>query len=441
MGFALFLLVNLTLFVRPMEIVPDLEGVRLYEALILSSLVLSLPEILHFFSVRPLSTQPVTLCVFGLMCTTLLSKAAEPAEMMRIGEHFGKVVLYYVLAVGVLNSGARVRIFLAWILICIFLLTSIAVLQYYEVIQLPKLNSRLLDPEENQETGERKDVFRLQGTGIFQDPNELCGILAVAVPLCLWALMGRARITQPLWFATLCLSMFGIYLTRSRGGFLGLAAGLGVLTICKFGWRRALVLGMIGGPAALFAFGGRQTDISASEGTAKTRIQLWSDWLQEFRNSPIVGNGLNLPKEEESMRVKGESDLSHLAHNSYLQAYADWGFLGGTLFLGAFVLGIWGIARYGRGQVYILDPQLGRLQPFLLGALAAYAMSILSISVNDRVPTLLILSLACTFPLVTRSVPPVPPLQINGRIFGILMGISVVFLAFLFVFVRLFVSW
>jgi len=441
MGFAFFLLLNLTLFVRPMEILPELEGVRLYEICILMSLVLSAPEILHFFSTRSLGDQPVTLCVLGLFGSTLLAQAGNPSELLRHAEHFGKIFLYYVLAVGVLNSAARLRIFLVWLLVCFLLLTSLTLLQYHEILHLPRVDTRLLDPELDSETGELKQTFRLQGTGIFQDPNEFCGILAVAVPLCLWALSGPARGLKPLWLALLLQVMYGIYLTKSRGGLLGLLAGMAVLSHARYGLKRTLLFGALAAPVVLVLFAGRQTELSTSSGTAQSRLQLWSDWLGTFRQNPVFGNGLNLASAEDLQLQKSVHDTGHLAHNSYLQAFADWGFPGGTLFLGAFCLAIWAVGRFRSTRTFILDPDLRRMQPFLLGVLASYAAGIFSLSMSDRVPTYLMLSLGCVFPLLARSVPPVAPPRLTGRVFLALVGLAIGFLIFLYVFVRLFVNW
>lgn len=440
MGFFFFLLVNLTLFVRPMEIVPDLEGWRLYEFLILASFALSIPEMLTFFVRCPLGQQPITLCILGLFIATLVAQIGNPAELLRHGEFFLKILIYYLLAVSLLSSARRLRVFLAWLLVCTFLLASLTILHYHGVIQLSNLGD-LKEQEKDRATGELVEIHRLQGTGIFYDPNEFCGILATVVPLCLWALGSRNRALKPLWLLLLFLMLYGIVLTGSRGGFLGLLAGLGAVCYARWGLRRTLLLGGLGLPALLLLVGGRQTDLSASRGTGQSRVQLWSDWMDRFRESPLTGGGLNLPAAEETGLKKSLWETGHLAHNSYLQAFADWGFLGGTLFLGAFLLALWGVQRYHPPHTTILDPPLRRLQPYLLGVLAAYSISILSLSMSDRVPTYLMLSLGCAFPLVTWCYPPLPAPRLSARLSATLMGWGVGFLVFTYGFIRVFVSW
>lgn len=440
MGFFFFLLVNATLFVRPMEIVPELEGVRLYEMFILASLIFSLPEILTFFSRRPLSQQPVTLCVLGLFAATLLPQLGNPGELFRHAEFFLKILIYYVLAVSLLHNPMRLRFFLGWILLCTLFLSSLTILNYHEVIRLSNLGA-LKEQEKDKRTGELVDIQRLQGTGIFYDPNEFCGILATVVPLVLWGLGGRNRTLKPLWLLLLLLMFYGIVLTRSRGGFLGLLAGLAAVGYLQYGWRRTLLLGSLGLPFLLFVVGGRQADLSASRGTGQTRVQLWSEWMTRFRDNPVTGGGLNIPPAEETGLKKSVWETGHLAHNSYLQAFADWGFLGGTLFLGAFILALWGIARYRPPRTVLLDPSLRRLQPYLFGMLSAYAVSIASLSMSDRVPTYLMLSLGCVFPLLAWSYPPLPAPRLNARLSASLVGCAAAFLVFTYGFIRVFINW
>src|SRR5262245_37509857 len=131
MAFFLFLLVNATLFVRPMEIFPELEGVKLYEMLILATFVVAVPELFTLFVTRRLADMPITLCVFGLFFMTLLPDVGNLTQLGVVAEHFGKVLIYYLLAVSLLNSPGRIRIFLIWLLCCLVVLTTLTILQYH----------------------------------------------------------------------------------------------------------------------------------------------------------------------------------------------------------------------------------------------------------------------------------------------------------------------
>src|SRR5262249_40737898 len=101
MAYFLFLLVNATLFLRQAELVGELEGIPLYEYLILTCAVFALPEVLKYLGGRTLEAQPISLCVFGLLGAVLLAQlpTLNVAEAWRTGFHFLKVLVYYLLLV------------------------------------------------------------------------------------------------------------------------------------------------------------------------------------------------------------------------------------------------------------------------------------------------------------------------------------------------------
>src|SRR5205809_75026 len=102
MDFALFILVNATLFIRPAEVVADLEGLPLYEIVILACLVVSLPAVIAQLSTASMIEQPITTCVIGVLVAIVLSHLTHlnfyGARVA--GVEFSKVVLYYLLFVG-----------------------------------------------------------------------------------------------------------------------------------------------------------------------------------------------------------------------------------------------------------------------------------------------------------------------------------------------------
>jgi hypothetical protein len=66
MAFLLFILVNATLFIRPGEVVPDLEGWPIYQWVILSCLVVAYPRVFDQFTRDALVSRPVTVGVVGM---------------------------------------------------------------------------------------------------------------------------------------------------------------------------------------------------------------------------------------------------------------------------------------------------------------------------------------------------------------------------------------
>ena len=440
MGFFLFILVNAALFIRPAELFGIDELEKVYLVMILTCVAVSFPELLGRLTGQSVDLQPMTLFVFGILFTAPLAflVSFNLDEAYRTSFYFGKVVVYYLLLITLINSSWRLKVFLRWVLVFSLILALLSVLSMHGVIQLQSMKT-LADSEIDRATGELRAVERLQGTGIFNDPNEMCVILAAMVPLCLFVFTDKKTPGQKvLWLATLVVFVYAMALTKSRGGFLAFVGGLGVLGAFRYGWKKTAVLGFVALPLLLVVFGGRQTENPFAAGTAKTRVELWSDWMMKFRASPLWGEGLPLPPEKKDLAFDVPNE--HLAHNSYLQGFADLGVVGGVCFLGAFFLAVWSIARFGRTNRVILDPDLKRLQPYLLGSLAAYALGLVSLSLCYVVPTYMLLGLAVAFGNIAACYPALAPVRLNGQLVGRLALLSVGFLASLYVFVRVFNS-
>src|SRR5262249_33931416 len=152
-------------------------------------------------------------------------------------------------------------------------LTALALLQYHAYINIPAL-AAVQQTAVDKETGELYTISRLCSTGIYNDPNDLCLILLMAMAVCLYKLgerrYGPARL---LWVAALIMFGYALSLTQSRGGFIALLAGCLVLFHSRFGFRKSIPIAAVVLPGMFYLFGGRQTSISTGEGTGQDRIQ------------------------------------------------------------------------------------------------------------------------------------------------------------------------
>ena len=441
MAYFLFLLVNATLFIRPAEIVPALLGWEIYFYVIITCLIVAAPDVLRYFTAQSLETQPITLCVFGLLIAILIPSliAGDIDEAWRTGFHFAKIIVYYLLLVSLITTPARLKTLLISILIFSGTTTALAVLRYHDVIQLNTIQS--LEDNAQGLYGSTIVVRRLQGTGIFQDPNDLCVLLAALVPLSLYFVCTKGNLFLRIGCGVL-LPLFGyaILLTGSRGGFIALAGGLGGLTWMCYGWRKAALIGAVGLPLLLIVFGGRQTELSTSTGTAQTRVELWREWLTIFRENAIYGKGMTLEKEEEALKRRPGDERKEIAHNSYLQGFADLGVLGGCLFLGAFMTAIWSLYRFNPRPGLIVGVEVKQIQPYLLAGVAAYCFGMASLSICYVIPTYLILGLSVAFTqMATRACLPAPtPLRFDFTLLGRFATAGICCIFSIYVFVRYF---
>jgi O-Antigen ligase len=464
MRFSLFILANAMLFIRPSELVPELGEFELYRYVIALCALVSFPVIVHQLFARTAAVPPVAGCVLGLLPAVLLSHFSHGngEEAVEQGIQFFKVLVYFLLFLGLVATTTRLRQFLFWLGLLCGALALIAVLRYHASLAYPapppppapvsmedegknkKVHAEAVKEQQpDPETGQLVDILRMCGTGIFNDPNDLALVLITAIPLCLYFLTDSKRKSlRPLWIALILLFGYALLLTHSRGGLIALMAGLLALFYMRFGTAKTVLLGMVFMPMLLVVFAGRMTEISASQGTGQSRIQLWSDGFMFFQQAPLFGIGMD-----------GYSTVSnHVAHNSYIHSYVELGAVGGTLFVGAFYFALHGLFRLkqspkadapaatvgGTGDRPDIDPELHRMHPYLMAMLVCYAVGIAFLSRSYIVPTYLLLALAVAYMRlrstgVTASWGKLIPLR--------LAGVSCGFLIVAYTFVRMFVNW
>ena len=464
MGFLLFLIVNAVLFLRPGDLMPELESLQLYQVAILACLACSIVPIMRLFMTSPIHLHP-TFVLVGVMLTittaTLLANKGIAAGLGDLLDYL-KVIIYFVLFLALVDSPARLRNLTAVITLCVLVTATVSVLHYKEVISIPKLE--VLE-NVTLASGEIVQQRRLRFSGMLQDPNEVAVFLAMLTFLCAYQWQYRAAgAARHLWLAPLGVFLGAIAFTSSRGGFLALLTGLVAFAIYRFqgkqlvrisptraievykpgGGKRAVGFVLLLLPFMLLVFGGRQTQIDASTGTGNERIGLWSDWLLIFRAQPILGVSPDISpaddKEEGSARLSN-LNVTHLAHNSYLQAFADLGFFGGVCFLGAFVCGMSTLNRYAFGKTNILDPEQKRLHPYLCGSMVAYMTGMASLTINYYITTAFVLALPISYYGMTAAYPVVRAPALDSRGLFRLCAISVGVLATIYVFTRVFRSY
>ncbi len=433
MELLLFILINAALFVRPAEIVPALESLPIYNILMLIGLAASAAAVLGTLNGRALSERPITICVLGVQAMVVLSNVVhfDLWTARERGIDFFKIVLYYLLLVATLTTPSRLNKFLVWLTIFIVFVTSLSLLHYHGYINIPALEAlERLDVDE--ESGEEEVILQLRSTGLFNDPNDFCLILVVGVMFSLYRLTSRTiGPTRALWSIPLAIFFYAFFLTRSRGGMLGLMTGLMTFMIARFGWRRSIPVGLIVLPGLLLMAGGRQARLSTGEDTAQQRLQLWSEGFALLARAPLTGIGAG-----------NYGDAMYLvAHNSFVHSFTELGLIGGAFFVSAFYLPLWSLSRLGAKGIQIDDPQMRHLRPYLMGAVAGYAAGILSLSRCYITPTYMVPGLAAAYlQSVSVNSPEVIP-KLSVSLMMRMIIVSILALAGIYGFTRLSVQW
>jgi O-antigen ligase len=432
MNFALFILLNAILLIRPEELLPEIAGLRLYLIVIVLCIATTLPGLLAQLSAPALAQRPITVCALGLLVAMTLSQLVHGRfdVVDELVPDFVKVLLYFFLLMAIINTPRRLIAFMAWLVVFVTVLATLGLLQYHEMIDveaLQPIEQKVYDAE----TGEVTSFPRLCSSGIYNDPNDLCLIL-VTGSLCCLCLASLARAVPLKLLCVLPIGLFGyaITLTQSRGGLLGLMSAVLALVYARFGWKKSLPLAAILLPALLLLFAGRQTDFqTGGEDTANARMQAWSEGLVLMMRNPlnvIAGIGVG----------EFEGEVGMVAHNSFVQAYVETGLFGGALFLCAFYLAGWGVWRTRRDGNLDDEPTLLKLQPFVFAMVVGYAAGIYSLTRNFVVPTYMVLGFAAAFMAMAYGGGVPDWFRLNRRLVKRLAIVGVLGLAFLKIFTQ-----
>ena len=411
MDFALFILLNAVLLIRPEEIVPDLAGLRLYLLVMAACLVATAPRLIAVLNPAELSARPISMCVLGVWVAGILSELARGQFGLAadFAGEFGKVVLYYLLLISVLDSYGRTRAFLACIAGLVMIIATLGLLQHRGWIDIEAM--RPLERVVDANASHYEIVSQLRGTGIYNDPNDLCLILVTASLASLYLATTTVGLARLLRLVPVGLFAYGVALTQSRGGVLGLGVAGLVWAAGYFGWKKGVAATIVLFPLFLALSGGRQADLDLGrDDTAYQRAQFWSDGWEELKRNPLTGIGVH----------QYEEMLGHVAHNSFIHAYVEMGLVGGGLFLGAFALSA--IALYRVQPSW--DPALTRLRPFVLAMVVGYGAGAFSLSRNYIAPTYMILGLAEVFLMLARPALPIW-FRFDGKMVIRLAGVSI----------------
>ena len=435
MDFILFLLVNLTLFVRPSEIIPGLEGLPIYNYLILATLASALPKVVDHLRPERLVREPMTACILAMIPAIVLSHLTHfDLWSAREGAFtFSKSVVYYMVLISVVNTSERLRIFLYAIALFAALISTIAILHYYGIVTVESIKvteERMIDPE----TDEPYVIPRLCATGLFGDPNDLSMITVAGVVICLLAMDDkRLGIYRIAWTIPLALFFATLVLTKSRGGMLAFGAAGITLSYLRFGLWKTGVATAILLPVLVLGVGGRQTDMSSGfkGGTGQDRLELWSDGLVELKTSPLFGIGFNAYSDHVGL----------VAHNSFIHAFVELGLIGGGLFFGAFwfaAISFWKVSRRMRSEYRLTtNPTFRRMHPFLVTMLCGYSVSMFSLSRAYVEPTYLALGVANAYFLESGRLGIPSPVRVNLRRMAELAAVSIGFLLAAYLFIKI----
>ncbi|MFA7345305.1 MAG: O-antigen ligase family protein [Terrimicrobiaceae bacterium] len=269
-----------------------------------------------------------------------------------------------------------------------------------------------------------------RGHGIFLNANHLAWFLNGMTFLALgMACLGRTKIWVKIvlaYVAAVCVT--GTVLTLSRGGMIGLGAGLAVfllLSLVALGIgardRRLVILLVILATLAAGLGGGYYLFSQSATAQARMskitedsyRTSLWPAALRQAQIEPLVGTGAGtFTRLSRQLRDYSSDSDDTFAHNDWAQTMADFGFIGLVLVSGAFFLnwraGFIGFLDALRQRMSMASRPQSNSAAFGIGALAALAAFAAHsfFDFNMQIPANALLASACAGILANSGVAP-----------------------------------
>ncbi|MHB1223553.1 MAG: O-antigen ligase family protein [Gemmatimonadaceae bacterium] len=233
----------------------------------------------------------------------------------------------------------------------------------------------------------RSTAGRLEA-GASLDPNDLAAVMAMFLPFAL-SLVRRRRLSVKLLGVMSSATLTTVIIsTSSRGGTLALAVAVLVYALGFRGSRMLIAAGLlaVGGAIAWQTapadFRDRITSIGQEDDYNYTafsgRKQVWARARLYIAERPIQGVGIGnfgVREGEYCREVMARGCKWSTTHNTYLQAGAELGVPGMSIFIGLLVLLAWKSRPMWRASGSEPEGAQAAHQPELMASLAAFAVA------------------------------------------------------------------
>ena len=180
----------------------------------------------------------------------------------------------------------------------------------------------------------------VQWLGLVEGSNNTALLLVAGFGLSMGLLLkSEKNLIRFLTLISCGLIAYAVFLTGSRGGFIGLIAVLALFIALKYQislrkFAPYAVIGVIGAIMVISNTGDRGLKDSSSN----ERVELLYHGLNMVKEQPLFGVGYG--------RFADNNPIRKVAHNIYLQQVAETGLIGGSLFFLMFYAAIRNSARY-----------------------------------------------------------------------------------------------
>jgi O-antigen ligase len=241
---------------------------------------------------------------FAIIVMSQLQRLYLAGTQMAFNSFLPVFILFFMI-INLISSFAEMKRTYMLLFVMTVLLAANGILQYHRGVDI---------------AGQTTFDGRIRWIGIFEDPNDLGLAILSFTPFALLKLSGKgvALRGRAGYAVILGILLYALYLTNSRGTFIGLLVILAYIFSRRWGIVRGLLIAAVLGGAAFVAGPSRLAELSTSEESASGRIVAWQQGLELLQWRPILGVGYGSFTEYHPLT----------AHNSVVLCMAELGIVG-----------------------------------------------------------------------------------------------------------------
>jgi O-antigen ligase len=318
MAFFFLCLYTAGAYIRPQEIYPELAEIPIMQFIVIGAVYTAFMT--GRLTFHRLFSAPQNKLILGLLVAITLSHFSQ----LRISgakdafTFFSQTVVFYFLTVSLLDTPKRMELFVRLLTALTLFLSFQGILQYHTGSswggQVPII---------------AHDGVRVRWLGPFSDPNDLALTMLVIVPFLLFSIFSESgRWAKLLSWSCLIMTVYAIYLTKSRGGLLAFCGELYLFFAMRY---KGVKAACIGGGVIFGLLMLAPARVTSNIGFSRAfvdygRIDAWSNGMQMFKSSPLFGVGWARFTEFHPIA----------AHNSFVEILSEGGLFGSFFWVGLF---------------------------------------------------------------------------------------------------------
>jgi len=390
-AFFSFLVFTSVVYLRPVDLFPETFGtLPIVKILCFFTLLFCAPQLSKRLRVNELRKQPILTCFLAFLGFAVFSQVTHAFFwwVKRAILDLALLAIYLMAMVTIVDTPKRLEKLLKVMAGSASLFVVLCMLDFWGVLEFETIKKLKQYTEGVDATGKPVFIYRMQGTGLFLDPNDLSQLIVLSSVIYAYFFSRKDNGTSRfLWAIPIAAMALALVMTQSRGGLLALGASIMTIVAIHYG-RKACIGAAAAGVMGLLAVGGRQASVDLSGSTGGARLALWRDGFVSISGKDaIFGIGYGIYDE-----VAGQ-----LAHNSFVHAYVETGLVGGTFFFGMWFFALISIIRMKSVGIDHLPDNLRQFHPYCAALVVGYCVGMFSLSRNYVIPTYQILGVAIVY--------------------------------------------